>query len=211
VVIGPFCGVLKKGPVLSDADLAAQPRGPDIVELLARHHTVVDPTLPWNELLGRAPRTAIESLEPGFSSVPQPLAFSYRSVTNDVDSRATKERLSRQQAIVKTLHDAGVPIVAGTDGVVPGYSLLRSLELYVEAGLSPMQALQTATSIPAKAMRADAEVGTIEVGKRADLLVLDGNPLIDVSNIRKSRWVVANGRMYETSRLWRSAGFLPPR
>lgn len=194
--------------------VGGDPRSPEVrevVELLARRHTVVDPTLPWNELLGRAPTTPIDSFEPGIARAPQPLAFSYRSVTNDVDAATAMERLGRQQAIVKALHDAGVPIVAGTDGALPGYSLLRSLELYVQAGFSPMEALQTATLIPAKAMRVDAELGTIEVGKRADLLVLDANPLVDISNIRKSRWVIANGRMYESAALWRAAEFSPPR
>jgi imidazolonepropionase-like amidohydrolase len=56
-------------------------------------------------------------------------------------------------------------------------------------------------------MGMDKEAGTIEAGKRADLLLLDANPLADISNIRKSRWVVANGRMYETAAAWRAAGF----
>jgi imidazolonepropionase-like amidohydrolase len=194
--------------------VSGDPRSPavrEVIDLLAQRHTVVDPTLPWNELLGRATATPIESFEPGILHAPQPLVFNYRSVRNDVDSATARERLGRQEAIVKALHDAGVPIVAGTDGALPGYSLLRSLELYVEAGLSPMEAIQTATLVPARSMRVEADTGTVEVGKRADLLILDANPLIDISNIRKSRWVVANGRMYETAALWRSAEFVSAR
>ena len=108
---------------------------------------------------------------------------------------------------MKALHDAGVPIVAGTDGAVPGFSVLRSIELAVQAGLTPMDALRTATSVPAKAMKLDREVGTIEAGKRADLVVLDANPLIDITNIRRTRWVVAQGRIFDPSQLWTAAGW----
>jgi imidazolonepropionase-like amidohydrolase len=59
-------------------------------------------------------------------------------------------------------------------------------------------------------MRVDQEVGTIEPGKRADLLVLDANPLTDISYIRQLRYVVANGRMYHRDALWRAAGFTVP-
>jgi imidazolonepropionase-like amidohydrolase len=72
-----------------------------------------------------------------------------------------------------------------------------------------MEALQAATLVSAKAMRLDAETGTVETGKRADLVVLDADPLANISNIRKSRWVVASGRMYEVSALRKSAGFDP--
>jgi imidazolonepropionase-like amidohydrolase len=180
------------------------------IELLAKRGIVVDPTLPWNELLNRAPQTAIEAFEPGILQMPDPLAASYRSVRTANDLAAAAARQRDEGAIVKALHAAGVPIVAGTDGGIPGFSLWRALELYVAAGLTPLEALQTATLVPAKAMGVDQEIGTIEPGKRADLLVLDANPLTDISYIRHLRYVVANGRMYHRDALWRSAGFTVP-
>jgi imidazolonepropionase-like amidohydrolase len=106
------------------------------------------------------------------------------------------------------LHDAKVPhFAAGTDGALPGHSLLRTLELFVAAGLTPRRRFATATMVPAKFMRVDEDVGTIELGMRADLLVLDADPLQNVSNIRKGRWVVANGRLHDCAALWRSVGF----
>src|SRR4029453_13686976 len=99
--------------------------------------------------------------------------------------------------------DAGVPIVAGTDGGVPGYSLLRELELSVAAGLTPLQAIQTATIVPARVLGMERDAGTIAAGKVADLLVLDADPLANISNIRRAVWVVHGGRMYEPRRLWR--------
>jgi imidazolonepropionase-like amidohydrolase len=84
---------------------------------------------------------------------------------------------------------------------------LRSLELFVEAGMTPMQAIESATRVPAESMGLGKDTGTIEVGKRADLIVLNADPLAQISNIRKLRWVVADGRVLEPARLWTAAGF----
>jgi imidazolonepropionase-like amidohydrolase len=72
-----------------------------------------------------------------------------------------------------------------------------------------MEALRSATAVPAKAMKLDQEIGTIEAGKRADLLVLDANPLDDISNIRSVRWVMTRGSLFDSAALWRAAGFTP--
>ena len=90
---------------------------------------------------------------------------------------------------------------------VPGLSLLRELELYVEGGMSPLEAIQATTIVPARVMRLDKDTGTIEVGKRADLVVLSANPLEKISNIRTAQWVVANGRLYDCAALWKAAGY----
>ncbi len=102
-----------------------------------------------------------------------------------------------------------IPIVAGTDKAVPGHSLHRELELYVQAGLTPMQVIQLATSGAAKVMAMDREVGTIAPGKRADLILVRGNPLEHFSDLRKVTRVVTNGRMYDPAELWKSVGFAP--
>jgi imidazolonepropionase-like amidohydrolase len=177
------------------------------IELLAKRKIVIDPTLPWNELLGHAPETSLESLEPGFAHAPPALLANYRSVKNDTDAATAKRRVRDSEAMVKALFDAGVPIVAGTDGALPGYSLLRSIEMYVEAGMTPMQAIESATRVPAESMGLAKDSGTIEPGKRADLIILDADPLANISNVRKLRWVVANGRIMAPAKLWAEAGF----
>jgi imidazolonepropionase-like amidohydrolase len=100
-------------------------------------------------------------------------------------------------------------MVAGTDEGIPGHSVHREIELYVEAGLTPMEALQTATIGAARAMKMDAEAGTIERGKRADLVVLNANPLEAIRNIRSVRWTISGGRVYDAPALWRSVRFQP--
>ena len=117
--------------------------------------------------------------------------------------------LEKMLALVGAFHKAGVPIVAGSDQAVPGHSLHREIELYVRAGFTPMEAIQAATLVPAQVMGVEKEVGTIEINRRADLILLDASPLHDIHNIRTVRYVVANGVLYPRAKLWESVGFKP--
>src|SRR6476660_8484760 len=141
--------------------------------------------------LGTHTAEEIARLEPGMAKVAEPLQATLGSFgvspENASDSHA---RWETQLAVLRALHKAGVPIVAGTDQAVPGHSLHREIELYVEAGFTPMEAIQAATVVPSKAMGVSNEVGTVEVGKRADLILLDANPLEDIHNIRSVRYVI---------------------
>lgn len=128
------------------------------------------------------------------------------AVTFPQGSKA-QHRVERGLRIVKALRDAGVAVVAGTDEGVPGHSLYREVELYTEAGFTPLQALQAATIVPARAMKLARELRTIEPGKRAYLASLEGNPVEDIHNVRRVRWTVANGRMYAAAALWKSVRF----
>ena len=172
--------------------------------------TVLDPTQSWNELLGHAAGSPVTTFQPGLAKVPPPLDRLFSNAgTAGIDAATARARLERGLRIVKALHDAGVPIVAGTDEGVPGHSVHREIELYVEAGLTPMEALQAATIVPARAMKLDADLGTIERGKRADVMVLDANPLDDIHNIRRVKWTIHDGRIYDAAALWRSVKFQP--
>jgi imidazolonepropionase-like amidohydrolase len=101
---------------------------------------------------------------------------------------------------------AGVPFLAGTDTaagvhIFPGFSLHQELALFVQAGLTPLQALQTATLNPAKFMNRLADLGTVERGKLADLVLLDANPLEDIANTKRIRAVVLAGRYLDRTEL----------
>jgi imidazolonepropionase-like amidohydrolase len=99
--------------------------------------------------------------------------------------------------LVKTCKEVGVPIVAGTDagvsGLVGGFSLHDELALLVKAGLTTQEALHAATILPAQWLGIDKQIGSIEIGKLADLILLDENPLIDIRNTRKIAGVFVNG------------------
>jgi hypothetical protein len=108
--------------------------------------------------------------------------------------------LERYKKLVGDMHRAGVDFLAGTDmgpntPVVPGAGLHDELELLVESGFTPMEALQSATRNPARYLGKLADMGTIEPGKLADLVLLDANPLEDIRNTRKVRLVVLRGRI----------------
>jgi imidazolonepropionase-like amidohydrolase len=180
------------------------------LQLFLSHHTVVDPTMAVLELMLRPMNMPIQSFEPDMNKVPPELIEQLNKKGAPADQaeglRIVMETFLR---MIVTLHRAGVPIVAGTDVGVPGYTLHRELELYVKAGLSPLEAIQTATITPARVMKLENEVGTIETGKRADIIVLDADPLASISNIRTVRFVIAQGRMFESAKLWQTVGFKP--
>jgi imidazolonepropionase-like amidohydrolase len=85
--------------------------------------------------------------------------------------------------------------------LVPGLSLHEELALLVEAGLTPLEAVRTATVNPAKVLGMADSLGTIEADKLADLVLLDANPLADIANTWRIRAVVANGRLYRRADL----------
>ena len=102
--------------------------------------------------------------------------------------------------LIGRMHERGVPIGAGTDTpiflAVPGYSLHSELELLVRAGLSPLEALRSATVRPAEYFSLQDEMGTIDIGKKADLVLLNANPLENIANTRNIAAVVSKGRFY---------------
>jgi hypothetical protein len=104
---------------------------------------------------------------------------------------------------VRRFSRAGGKIFAGTDTAgsasLPGASLVQELQLLVDAGLTPMQAIQSATQVPAQMIHVDYKLGTLQPGKLADLLILDADPLADIRNIEKIDKVVKNGSVVDTS------------
>lgn len=180
----------------------------DTIAFLKAHHTVMDPTISWNELLGRSADTTVASFQPGIAHVAAPLRRLIESANGGaITPEQAHDRLARSLAIVKEIHDAGIPFVAGTDKGVPGVSVAREIELYVQAGLTPIEAIRAATAVPARVMGLADDTGTLARGKRADLIVVDGNPLERISDIRNVALVCTDGRLYETSRLWSAGGF----
>lgn len=181
-----------------------------LLALYKAHGTVFDPTLAIYELELHSASVPLASLEPGIIHVAPELRPSLESIgVGPEDAPAAALHLRNLLATVAALHRAGLPVVAGTDQVVPGYSLHRELELYVQAGFTPMESIATATRVPAEVMGLAAELGTVEPGKRADLVLLDADPLADIRATRQVWRTVSGGTVYAPAPLWRSVGFTP--
>ena len=177
------------------------------IKFLKSHGTVVDPTLAVFEMFQRTGRKPLATFEPGVAKVAPALATQLRNVgPGPAQADLGEARFAASLKAVAALHQAGVPIVVGTDQTVPGHSVHREMELYVEAGFTPMEALQAATMVPARVMGVEKEAGTLEPGKRADLVILGANPLENISNIRHTETVIQGGAIYDCAALWRSVG-----
>ena len=171
---------------------------------------MVDPTMALFELFTATTAKPPASFEPGVEKIAPELAQQITDVDRLQSAPKSETRLSQKiSKIVGALHRAGIPIVAGTDQAVPGYSLHREIELYVQAGFTPMEAIQAATIVPARAMGVEKELGTVQKGKRGDLILINGDPLQDIHNTRNVEYVITNGTMYHTAELWQSVGFKP--
>ena len=118
---------------------------------------------------------------------------------DDADSALARRRWSVARRIASLFRQAGVTLLAGTDapmpGIYPGFSLHDELALLVDAGLSPRAALRSATLLPAQFLGIAATAGSVAVGKRADLLLLDADPARNIRNTRRIRAVVLDGRL----------------
>jgi len=155
------------------------------------------------------PGAELAKREPGLAKMPRELRGSYGVGMDPADVAVNHRVFEKFLDAVRQMHKLGVVIVAGTDIGVPGHTLVREIELYVEAGFSPLEALQAATIVPARVLGRDQELGTVTVGKRADLIVVDGNPLADIHALRKVRLTIARGRAYDPATMWKLAGFQP--
>jgi len=184
--------------------------GKKAVAFFKEHGTVIDPTVALFEMQFRAASEPATQMEPGIARVAPELKEQLVNGGMPPALAASGQQVFQHSLeIIEALHKAGVPIVAGTDQAVPGFSVYREIELYQQAGFTPLEALQAATIVPARAMKVDADSGSIEVGKRADLDVLDANPLENIHNVRTVRSVLADGVLYDPKPLWESVGFKP--
>jgi imidazolonepropionase-like amidohydrolase len=191
-----------------DINLDAEPMKGVIATMAAKHITS-DPTLvvveslmvPDNGDLSAAYAPFVGTLPPaverGFRAGGLAVAPGYTRA----DYRASFKKL---EALVEAMHKAGVPIVAGTDG--SGLELVRELELYVDAGFTPVEALQAATVAAAHLQGVDGRTGSIAVGKNADLLLVAGDPSKTIGDLRHTRWVMMDGGLMNCDDLRKVSG-----
>jgi len=204
-VLGPDGKPDRTKPIVLEAD---GPRVKDLISTLVAHHTVLDPTVALYEtFLNTKP---LDQLEPGINHVAPQLreALDTPPSTGDRAVRA-EAQWKALMATLHALHAAGIPMVAGTDQAIPGYSLHREIEIYAEAGFTPLEALQAATIVSARALGVEKESGSLEAGKRGDVLLLNADPLAHIHNTRTVWKTVAAGAVYDPAPLWQSVEFVP--
>jgi imidazolonepropionase-like amidohydrolase len=179
------------------------------VEKLRTRGTVVDPTLAVFEGMFTA---RAGTLSPGYAMIadrlpPQARRYLLTGGLPVPDGMDEKYRASFAKMIdlVGDLYRSGVRIVAGTDGLA-GFTLHRELELYAKAGIPPADVLRIATLVPAQILGREQDLGTIEPGKLADFIIVDGDPTKNISDIRRVRTVVKDGKVYDPREIYAVLG-----
>jgi len=187
----------EKGPV--DAKKLA-----DIVRLSKERNVWIVPTSAlWEVLFGTLDLKTLRSY-PELKYVPQPTVDQWTKLYNERLAQyprdAAKNVIENRVRILKALNEGGVKILMGTDAPqqfsVPGFSLHRELQRMREAGMTPYQILVSGTRNVGEYFKSQDAFGTIEKGKRADLVLVDANPLTDIQNVQKISGVMVRGRWY---------------
>ncbi len=203
-----FTEVAKRG---ADLDLNSA-EVQSFVKLLQDHHTTLDPTLSIFEDMfttraGEIPRgfqPVAKRLPP---QVRRGLLSSGLTPPAGMDQRY-RDSFTKMVQLVGVLYRAGIPIESGTDSMV-GFALHRELELHVQAGIPSARVLQDATLGAARIMTMDKDLGSITPGKLADLTLVDGDPVANISDIRKTALVVKDGVLYRPAELYSALGVEP--
>jgi imidazolonepropionase-like amidohydrolase len=197
------------GRYAKDVDLNAEPMK-SLIATMASRHIASDPTLvvaeglyvPENGELSAAYAPYVGTLPPAVERGFRQGGFAPPAGVTRADYRASFKKL---EDLVGAMHKAGVRIVAGTDG--SGLELVRELELYVDAGFTPSEALASATIETARLVGADKRTGSIEVGKAADLVLVDGDPSKTIGDLRHTRTVMMEGKLMDADALRGAGGF----
>jgi imidazolonepropionase-like amidohydrolase len=184
----------------------------DFVGLLQKHHSTVDVTLgAFEGMFTARPGKVSPDVAPVLNRLPaQTQRGAYTGglpVTKETD-QLYKDLYEAMLRMTKRMYDAGIPILAGTDGTA-GIMLPRELELEVKAGIPPAKALQIATFNAALLLRQDRELGSIAPGKRADFFLVEGNPAEHIGDIRRCRVVMKNGVLYDSAAVYNAVGIKP--
>ena len=184
----------------------------DFIELLQEHHTTVDVTLATFEGMFTARQGKVS---PDFAPVLNRLPAQAQRGTyagglpvTEQSDQLYRDSYDAMLRMTKRMYDAGIPILAGTDATA-GIMLHRELELEVRAGIPPPKALQIATFNAARLLKQENELGSIAPGKRADFVLVEGNPAEHISDIRRCRLVMKNGVLYQSAEVYGAVGIKP--
>ena len=181
-----------------------------IVSTMATRHIYSDPTMvafesvyvPDNGDLSPAYAPFVGTLPPATERGFRSGGFAVPKDLTRADYRAS---WAVMVALLARMHRAGIRIVAGTDG--SGIEIVRELEIYTQAGLTPAEALAAATIVPARLVGMETHTGSIRVGKTADLVLVEGDPSKRIGDLRQTRVVMLDGKLLDADALRDAAGF----
>jgi hypothetical protein len=180
------------------------------VKLLKDKKIVVDPTAAiFEDMFTNEPGKLAAGYEPILSMFPPEFRRNlYRGGLPTMKGHEAeyKQSYANMLGMLKLLHNNGITFVPGTDDF-PGFALHRELELYAKAGVSNKEVLQKATILSARIAGKEQELGSIEVGKKANLILVDGDPVKNISDIRRVELTMKGGHIYDAKTLYASYGF----
>ena len=184
----------------------------DFIKQLADKQIEVDPTLATFEFLHQRAGELSPIVADVVDHLPPDIQRGRRAGEMNIPDDATAATYTKSYdklvEFVGRLHKAGVPIIPGTDEV-PGFTLQHELALYVRAGMTPIEALQSATSLSAKVARVDNERGRIAPGLMSDLVLVDGDPTRDIKDIRNVALVIKGDTAYAPAAILDAMGIRP--
>lgn len=183
----------------------------DAIAVLLKNKTVLDPTIALDIVRNIPWKTPVETVEPDAWRIAPELfeGKRFQKGVSPAQAELAKVEIQKSMEIIGRFQKAGVSIVAGTDNAIPVFSLYTEIETYHRLGnFSTLEAIQSATIVSARSMGLDKHTGSLEVGKQADIAILDKNPLENISHIRSISAVMTNGKYYACDPLWQAADFL---
>jgi len=200
------------GKYAADVDVHS-PTMSAFLDELATRHIAVDPTVVTFESLYVPDRGTMPPAEaPYADTLPPQLSRAFLSggmaPTSELSRQRMRASFAKLDALIPELYKRHIPVLAGTDGF--GFDLIRELELYVNAGMTPEDALATATIIPAQTFRLGNQTGSLAKGKLAELALIDGDPSKNIGDLRQVELVMRDGKLMKASELREAIGISGP-
>ena len=182
------------------------------ISLLKERNVAIDPTLSifegmFTDRPGEVPAAHASVFKRLPAQVRRGMLAGGLPVPDGMDQRY-RQSFATMMKLVGAAYRAGVPVESGTDALA-GFSLLRELELHVQAGIPAAEVLRAATLGAARIMKRDRDLGTIAAGRLADLAIVDGDPLENMSDIRRVETTIKNGVVYRSDELYQALGIAP--
>lgn len=181
----------------------------ELIKLLKLHNIAIDPNLAVMDAQEMEPEPWVKRYAERFPSVAQRKILDLYLFGYWPLNTLWEDIFGNMKDIVRDMHRTGITILPGSDMEIAGFSLHRELEIYTQAGIPAPEVLTIATLGAARVMGMDEELGSIEPGKLADLILIEGDPTKNISDISRVMTVIKDGRVYDPAAIYRALGITP--